>query len=212
MPAPRPEVQYATLAQQGESAEFGMWIFLATEVLFFGGLITGYAAYRTIHAAAFVAAAQHAVLAIGAANTALLLTSSLTMVLAIRAAEDGAARRAGRLLGATALLGIGFLALKGYEYYLDYEEHLVPALDFRFEGPFAGPAELFWLFYFYATALHSVHLAVGVGLVLVMAGRARRGAFGPGWTTPLEVTGLYWSFVDLMWVVLFALIYPVGRG
>lgn len=212
MSSPRLEMQYATLDQQSESAQLGMWVFIATEVLFFGGMMLGYLVFRTHFTADFDKAASKSVIAIGIANTVVLQTSTLTMVLAIGAVRRDAIRGATRLLYVTAALGLVFLCLKGYEYYLDYGDHTVPTLGFHIEGANAGPAQLFWLFYFYATGLHAVHLTIGIGIVLVMAYRTRRGDFGSLYRNPLEVTGLYWSFVDLVWAFLFALIYPIGRS
>ncbi len=212
MPSPRPSFQYATLAQQSETAQLGMWVFLATEVLFFGGIMLGYLVFRSHFPAAFEKAASESVIGIGIVNTVVLQTSTLTMVFAILCTERGIARWATRLLLVTAALGIGFLCLKGFEYYLDYRDHTVPTLGFHVEGARRGPAMLFWLFYFYATGLHALHLTIGVIAVLVMAFRSGRGDFGPGYYSPLEVTGLYWSFVDIVWAFLFALIYPIGRS
>jgi cytochrome c oxidase subunit 3 len=208
----KPEMQYADLAQQGETAQLGMWLFLATEVLFFGGMMAAYLAYRLTYPADFAEAAKESVLWIGSVNTVILLTSSVTMVMAIESAAAGAQRRILRYLLVTAGLGVLFLILKGYEYAKDYEDAVFPVLNFHIERAHAGPAELFWLFYFYATGLHAIHLTIGIVLVLVMAHRARRGAFRSGYYAALEVTGLYWSFVDTVWVFLFALIYPIGRS
>jgi len=211
MPNRRPEVQFATLAQQSETAQLGMWVFLATEVLFFGGIMLGYEVYRTTYPAAFAAAMHESIIVIGGVNTALLLTSSLTMALAIHWTAGGERHWATRALVATAALGVAFLALKGLEYYIDYQDHVVPRLGFQIEGAPRGPAELFWLFYFYATGLHALHLTIGVVVILVMAVRSARRAFTPEDHTQLEVAGLYWSFIDVVWVFLFALIYPIGR-
>jgi cytochrome c oxidase subunit III len=210
--SPRPEMQYADLAQQGETAQLGMWVFLATEVLFFGGMIMAYLAYRISYPAEFAEAGRESVIWIGALNTAVLLSSSLTMVMAIHYAERDEMRLTVRLLLATAGLGLVFLAFKGYEYVKDFEDGVVPVLNFHLHGGEHRPAELFWLFYFYATLLHAIHLTIGVGLLLVTARRTARGAFAASYTAPLEVVGLYWTFVDTVWIFLFALIYPLGRG
>ncbi len=211
MPNRRPEIQYATLAQQSETAQLGMWVFLATEVLFFGGIMLGYEVYRTTYPGPFAVAMHESIIVIGGINTAVLLTSSLTMAVAIHWTAAGDRRWATRALWATAALGVAFLALKGLEYYIDYQDHVVPRLGFHIEGAPRGPAELFWLFYFYATGLHALHLSIGVVVILVMAVRSARGAFTRQDHNPLEVAGLYWSFIDVVWVFLFALIYPIGR-
>jgi cytochrome c oxidase subunit 3 len=205
-------MQYATLEQQSETAQLGMWLFIATEILFFGGMMLGYLVFRTHFTADFDRAASRSVIWIGTLNTVVLQTSTLTMVLAIGAARRDLIPLTTRLLYITAALGFVFLCLKGYEYYLDYADHTVPTLGFHVEGASQGPAQLFWLFYFYATGLHAVHLTIGIAVVLVMAYRTRRGDFGPRYYNPLEVTGLYWSFVDIVWAFLFALIYPIGRS
>lgn len=210
--ARRPEFQFTDLAQQGETAELGMWVFLATEVLFFGTMIATYLAYRVRYPVEFAEAARESVLWIGTLNTVILATSGLTMVLAIRSVGGNDIRLATRLLLVTAALGAAFLGLKALEYYLDFRDHVVPALDFRLQGVPAGPAQLFWLFYFYATGLHAIHLIIGIVLLLVMAQWTARREFTPAYYAPLEVTGLYWAFVDIVWVFLFALIYPLGRA
>lgn len=211
MPSPRPEIQYATLAQQSETAQLGMWVFLATEVLFFGGIMLAYEVYRTAYPAAFAAAMHESVIVIGGINTAILLTSSLTMALAVHWTAVGLPRRATACLLATAGFGIAFLVLKAVEYKIDYDDHVVPGLGFAMPGVRQGPAELFWLFYFYATGLHALHLTIGVVVLLVMTVHSARRAFTPQNYNRLEVAGLYWSFIDIVWVFLFALIYPIGR-
>lgn len=211
MPTPKPEIQYATLTQQSETAQLGMWVFLATEVLFFGGIMLAYQVYRTTYPAAFAAAMAKSVIVIGVLNTAILLTSSLTMALAVHWTAIGQPRRATVSLLVTAGLGIAFLVLKGLEYYIDYQDHVVPRLGFQMPGVQRGAAELFWLFYFYATGLHALHLTIGVVVILVMTVHSARRAFTPRSYNRLEVAGLYWSFIDIVWVFLFALIYPIGR-
>jgi cytochrome c oxidase subunit 3 len=208
----RPETQYATLAQQGEAAQLGMWAFLATEVLFFGGLIFTYFIYRAAYPADFANAARDTELWCGSVNAALLVTSSLSMVLAIEAAAMGRQRAVLFWLGITAVLGIAFLAIKGYEYAADYRHQLVPALNFLLKPGYRPPGELFWIFYFTATGLHAIHLTIGVALVLLMLVRARIGTIGPLYYAPLEVVGLYWSFVDIVWLFLFPALYLPGRG
>jgi cytochrome c oxidase subunit III len=208
----KPEMQYATLAQQGETAQLGMWVFLATETLFFGALIFNYYIYRNIYPEDFAQAAKDTVLWCGSINIGLLLTSSLTMVLAIEAAAQGRRRALENWLLATALLGIAFVCIKGYEWYADYQDQVVPAVNFMLK-PGEGPAaELFWVFYFLATPLHALHLLIGIGLIFYMLGCARRGDLTPAYYAPLEVVGLYWSFVDTVWIFLYPAIYLVGRS
>jgi cytochrome c oxidase subunit 3 len=208
-----PELQYANLAQQGDTAQLGMWVFITTETLFFGALIFTYFLYRTAYPHEFAAAAQDAVLWCGSVNIGLIITSSLTMVLAINSAADGRRRALLSWLLATAFLGLCFLAVKGYEYSLDYHDNVVPAVNFIMKPGEAPAGELFWVFYFVATGLHAVHMTIGVGLILYMLlWRVHRGEITPAYYAPLEVVALYWSFVDTVWLFLFPAIYLVGRS
>lgn len=206
-----PEMQYATLEQQGETAQFGMWVFIATEIMFFGALIFGYFLYRFSYPAAFAEAGKDAVLWCGTVNLGLLMTSSLTMVLALHAASEGRRRDLMLWLAATALLGVIFLGVKGYEYLSDYDDQVVPAIRFMLKPHEAPAGELFWFFYFVATGIHAIHLTIGIGCVLYMLWKARRYDLSPGYYAPLEVVGLYWSFVDTVWIFLYPAIYLVGR-
>lgn len=206
-----PEIQYATLAQQSETAELGMWVFIATEVMFFGALIFGYFLYRFSYPAAFAEAGKDAVLWCGTVNLALLMTSSLTMVLALHAASEGQQRALMGWLAATALLGLIFIGIKGYEYVSDYEDQVVPAIRFMLKPHEAPAGELFWFFYFVATGIHAIHLSIGIGCVLHMMRKAARHELSPAYHAPLEVVGLYWSFVDTVWIFLYPAIYLVGR-
>jgi cytochrome c oxidase subunit III len=206
-----PEIQYASLAQQGETAELGMWAFLATEVLFFGGMFLAYALYRSAFPEGFVEASKDTKFIIGTANLVLLLTSSLTMAWAVTLAGTPACRALTVVLVVTAAMGAMFLCLKGYEYYLDIVARDFPALDFAMNRPHARAMELFWFLYWMMTGIHAIHLSIGIGVVLVMAIRARRGAF-IGYGKPIEIVGYYWSFVDLVWIVLWTLIYLPGRN
>jgi cytochrome c oxidase subunit III len=212
MPEVQPALHYADLRQQHEAAELGMWVFLATEVLFFGGLVLAYLVYRRGYAADFAAAAQRTKIVIGTANTAILLTSSFAVAWAVAAAKVGAGRLAAVLLGAAALLGAGFLGLKAVEYAAEYREHLVPAVNFAFEAEHVKGAELFYMFYFVATGLHGVHVLIGIVVLAAIATRARRGAYSARYHAPITVAALYWHFVDIVWIFLFALIYLPGRS
>ncbi len=208
----QPQKQYATLEQQSDTAQLGMWVFIATEVLFFGALIFSYVVYRTTYPQQFRLAGHDSVMLLGSVNQAILVTSSLTMVLAIRAARLLRTRAVIGLLVATAVLGFAFLAVKGYEYTQDASSHAVPVLDFVLKSGERPPSEIFWTFYFIATGLHALHMSIGIALVLIMMRRAARGAFAAGYIAPLEVVGLYWSFVDTVWLFLFACIYPLGKA
>jgi cytochrome c oxidase subunit 3 len=217
MPAdtrPVPEMQYATLEQQGETAQFGIWVFLTQETIFFGALIFTYFLYRITYPHEFAAAAKDAVLWCGSLNFVILVTSSLTMVLSINAAaQDARPNRMVRWLIVTVVLGFLFLIVKGYEYYLDFQDRVVPVLDFVAKPGEGSAGELFWVFYWVATGLHAIHLTIGIGLVLYMLlWRIRRGEITPAYYAPLEVVGIYWSFVDTVWLFLYPCIYLVGRS
>jgi cytochrome c oxidase subunit 3 len=212
MPEARPAFQFVDLRQQHEVAQLGIWVFLATEVLFFGGLILAYAVYRYGYTDGFAEAARHTRIVIGTVNTAILLTSSFLVAWAVEIVKLRAARAAAFLLWAAAVLGIVFLALKGVEYKLEYDEHLVPGPNFVFAGEHAQAASLFFVFYFVATGLHGLHVLVGVVALAVIGLRARQHAYSEQYHAPVTVAGLYWHFVDLVWIFLFALIYLPGRA
>jgi cytochrome c oxidase subunit 3 len=207
-----PAFQFVNLRQQHEVAQLGMWVFLATEVLFFGGLILGYSVYRFMYPEGFAEAARHTQIAIGTTNTAILLTSSFLVAWAVSLARLGAHRLAALLFAAAAALGCVFLLMKGIEYRIEYGEHLVPGYFFIFRGPNATSAWLFFSFYFVATGVHALHVAIGIMVLAVIALKTRRGAYSERYHAPATVAGLYWHFVDLVWVFLFALIYLPGRA
>lgn len=206
------EPQFTTLRQQTEVATFGMWVFIATEVLFFGAILFAYTYGRATYPEGFAEAGRHAKIVIGTVNTVVLLTSSFLMAWAVHAAEHGRRRALTVLLALTALLGVVFLGLKGFEYYKEWQEGLVPGLKFEETGPHAAAIALFYFMYFVLTGVHGVHVTIGIVLVTIMAVRAWRGAFSPRYHTPVEITGLYWHFVDIVWIFLYPLIYLVGRA
>jgi len=208
--------------QQRTAAELGMWAFLASEVLFFGGLFTGYAQYRAWYADAFAAASRHLDVLLGSINTAVLLASSLTVALALDAAQRADRKSLLRLLLVTITLAVLFLAIKGHEYHAEYEKHKYPGAHFQWDGEtgrtasdgaaplMAARAELFFGFYFAMTGLHALHMLVGLGVMGWLAVGAWRGRFLGEAATPVEMAGLYWHFVDIVWVFLFPLLYLVG--
>jgi cytochrome c oxidase subunit 3 len=209
--APHVHFQYSTARHQADTAISGMWLFLATEVLFFGGLILVWTVSRHWQPAGFDAGGRQTVIAIGTINLALLLCSSFIYTTGQVCIEAGQSRLLERCCWATAAIGVAFLALKIFEWHIDLTEHLFPAGRFAIGGANDGGARMFWTFYFIATGLHAVHMIVGIALVAWIAHRARRGEFSAAWYTPVEVVGLYWSFVDIVWIVLYPLIYLVGR-
>jgi cytochrome c oxidase subunit 3 len=204
--------QFDDAGQQHEAASLGMWVFLVTEVMFFGGLFTVYVVYRALFPTVFGHASNHLDVFLGTLNTAVLITSSLTMALAVRAAQVGA--RGGtiaRWLGATAALGATFLSIKGYEYAHKYLEGMLPGPTFTYAGPDAHQTELFLSLYFTMTGVHALHMVIGLGLLAWLVVGARRGRFGAAYHTPVELVGLYWHFVDVVWIFLFPLLYLIGR-
>ena len=232
MPASTAHVahQFDDAEQQYTAAELGMWLFLATEVLFFGGLFAAYAIYRYWYPHAFIEGSHHLDVLLGTVNTAILLTSSLTMALSVHAAQTSRPRATVGNLVLTVLLGSAFLGIKGYEYYHKYEERLIPGHNFKvpagepaqaetsenraspgpeLQGQATGQVELFFSLYFLMTGLHALHMVIGVGILLVLIVAAARGAFSAEWFTPVEMTGLYWHFVDIVWVFLFPLLYLI---
>lgn len=203
--------QFENAEQQERAATFGMWIFLATEVLMFGTLFTAYGIYRLWYGDAFMAASNHMDLLLGGLNTAVLLTSSLTMALAVDAARKGKNTSVVIFLIATMLIGTLFLGVKFYEYWDHWQKAEFPGRGFRFEPGYSGHAELFFFFYFLMTGLHAVHMIIGLGILGLLALGARLGSFSATYNTPVEMTGLYWHFVDIVWVFLYPLFYLVGR-
>lgn len=207
--APGLAEQFDDLAQQQRADLMGMWLFLATELLLFGGLFAGFAILRALHSEAFAEAAAHLDLVLGSVNTVLLLTSGLTMALAEQAVGEGRARATRWLLIATLALGTLFLAIKGYEYHHEYSEQLVPlaGLAFDFPGAHAGGAEMFFNFYFAMTGLHALHMAIGLAIIAVMLVLGRRPPEPGRYRRQLQMTGLYWAFVDVVWVFVFTSLY-----
>lgn len=220
--APSPHVahQFDDAEQQQLSAKLGFWAFLATEVLFFGGMFTTYLVYRYWYPAAFAAGSQHLDLVLGTVNTAVLLTSSLTMALAVRAAQTNEQNLLKRYLVATMVCATLFVGIKGIEYAHKFHEHLVPGPSFDFahakgetvDVPVVEQrsTELFFSLYFVMTGFHALHMIVGIALMAWLYFLANRKRFSSAYYTPVELTGLYWHFVDIVWVFLFPLLYLVN--
>jgi cytochrome c oxidase subunit 3 len=203
--------QFDDAEQQVEASTLGMWTFLATEILFFGGLFLVYTVYRLAYPQAFAEASNHLDVVLGAVNTAVLIGSSLTMVLAVHSARIGSRRGLILFLLATLVLGGIFLGIKGVEYAHKFHEHLVPGADFRFTGADPRHAAIFFSIYFAMTGMHALHMIIGAGLILTLVGMAWRRRFSPEYFTPVEMVGLYWHFVDIVWIFLFPLLYLIGR-
>lgn len=197
-------------ASQRAGASFGMWVFLASEVLFFGALFLLYTAMRLEHAADFAAAARQTDIVYGTLNTALLLTSGMTAAIAAQASErDGLRRLTLICLTATLLLGLAFLMVKGLEYREDIEKRLVPGAHFALTQP---ATQLFFGFYWLSTAVHALHLSIGLGLIARLVWREWR---APGFlrgSPQVEAATLYWGFVDMVWLFLYPMLYLGGRS
>jgi cytochrome c oxidase subunit 3 len=202
---------FADLEQQREASVLGLWLFLVTEILFFGGLFALYSVYRSWYPGAFAAASHEMVVWAGTTNTVVLITSSLTMALAVRAAQLGEQRLLLVFLAVTMLLGTAFLGIKAFEYYTEFAEHHVPGPGFMFEAEYARPAQIFFSLYFMMTGLHALHMIIGLGLMTWMFVWSWRGVITREYFSPIEVSGLYWHFVDIVWIFLFPLLYLIGR-
>lgn len=202
---------FDNLEQQREAGTLGMWVFLVTEVLFFGGLFTAYVIYRTLYPTAFADASLHLDTTLGAINTAVLICSSLTMALAVYGSQVGNRTLLVGCLLLTLLLGTVFLGIKFTEYAHKFAEHLVPGSTFAYSNPaIHGQAELFFSLYFTMTGLHALHMIIGIGILAVLVFQAWRGQFSPLYYAPVELTGLYWHFIDIVWIFLFPLLYLIG--
>ncbi len=199
------------LAQQKEAATLGMWVFLVTEILFFGGLFLSYSVYRSLYPEAFAAASHEMIVWAGTINTAVLITSSLTMAMAVHSAQTGNRRLLLTFLTITILLGFVFLGIKAYEYTTEYFEHHVPGFGFQFDAEFFRHAQIFFSLYFVMTGLHALHMMIGIGIMCVMWYWSWAGIVTPEYASPIEISGLYWHFVDIVWIFLFPLLYLIGR-
>ena len=208
------------LSQQHASERLGMWMFLATEVMFFAGLFVAYTAYRFWYPAEFEFASSYMNVTYATINTLLLVTSSLTMTLAIRAAQLGDKKSLYRNLLITAALGTAFMVVKGFEYSHDIHEHILPGKHFggkiaqetAEKGLNPGRVQLFLVFYFVMTGIHGVHLVIGIGCVLWLVLETYRGRMPPDNASTVEVVSLYWHLVDAIWLFLMPLLYLAGAG
>ena len=210
--SPALQEQFETSAQQKEVSTLGMWTFLVTEIMFFGGLFLAYAIYRREFATAFAVASNTLDVVIGAVNTAVLICSSFTMVLAVHAAQIGSRKALIWFLILTIVFGGVFLGVKAYEWDQKFEEHHVPGPTFHLEKTDQqGPAQLYFSLYFTMTGLHALHMVIGEGLMLFLLWHAYKGRYSPSYYTPVDIGGLYWHFVDIIWIFLFPLLYLIAR-
>jgi cytochrome c oxidase subunit 3 len=203
--------QFDDVEQQREATTLGMWVFLATEILFFGGLFAAYLVYRNWYPTAFTAGSRELLVWAGTTNTAVLITSSLTMAIAVHAAQTGQLRTLLRFLFITMALGCAFLGIKAFEYYAEFLAHHIPGPNFQFDTSEFRHAQLFFSLYFVMTGLHALHMIVGLGVMSVMAWWVHRRIITDDYYSPIEISGLYWHFVDIVWIFLFPLLYLVGR-
>jgi cytochrome c oxidase subunit III len=202
--------QFDDREQQTEAASIGMWAFLVQEILFFGGLFTGYTVYRSYYPQAFIEGSHHLDITLGAFNTVVLIASSLTMALAVNAAQNSKRIRLVIFLFLTLLLGSTFLGVKVIEYSDKYYHHLIPGISFFWEGPEARQVQIFYSFYFAMTGMHALHMIIGAAILLVLIPWAIKGRFSRDYYAPVEIFGLYWHFVEVVWIFLFPLLYLLG--
>jgi len=238
----RPELRhhFADEEQQRNAASLGMWWFLGTEIMFFGGMFCAYLIYRLKYFPEFAAASRSLDLTVGTLNTAVLICSSLTVAQAVRAAQMGKRKLQVPLLLATIFFGLVFLGVKAYEWNNKYKEHHIPTFDFNAkdlmrdnqklfgldklqndpskahelqekEAEIQQRSQIFFSLYFALTGMHAIHMVVGVGIFTVITWMAWKGRFTPEYHTPLEIAGLYWHFVDIVWIYLFPLLYLIDR-
>lgn len=202
---------FDNLAQQKEAATLGMWVFLVTEVLFFGGLFLTYMLYRSWYPEAFAFSSHELDVTLGTINTAVLIGSSLTMALAVHAAQSGERKLLMMFLVATMVLGVVFLGIKSVEYLEKFHEGHIPGPAFRFEAEYFRHAQIFFSLYFIMTGLHAIHMIIGLGIMTWMLVWAWNGTITADYASPIEISGLYWHFVDIVWIFLFPLLYLIGR-
>lgn len=210
MHSPELSHQFEDLNQQSEAADLGMWVFLVTEILFFGALFLAYTLYRWKFPDAFAGCSHLMNIPLGTLNTGVLLTSSLTMAFAVKASEEGRTGAIVRNLFLTILLGTVFLGIKGFEYHHKFVEHLIPGPNFQLDAPYQRPAQIFFSLYFTMTGLHALHMIIGLAILGVLMFLAARGRYTKTYHNPIRIVGLYWHFVDIVWIFLFPLLYLVG--
>ena len=228
---PQHRHHFETKEQQREAATFGMWLFLLTEIMFFGGLFFPYLLYRNWYHDAFVVSSNQLSIPLGAANTAILITSGFFMALGVWAAEVQKKGLLVLFLVLTTFFGVAFLGIKAVEYHEKWEKHHIPGAHFdvsEFINPPVNPktgkltetplapdmaqkTQVFFFLYFAMTGMHAFHMILGIGLLFWLTWRANRGEFSSGYVAPIENFGLYWHFVDIVWLFLFPLLYLINR-
>ena len=205
--------QFDDMEQQVKSSTLGMWVFLLTEIMFFGGMFCAYTVYRTMYAEAFATTSLYMNPLWGGVNTMVLICSSLTMALAVRSAQIGSKKALIWFLIFTMIFGAMFLGVKAIEYHEHWVDAKVPGFNFDYhEHPeFFHEAQILFCFYFFMTGFHALHMVIGLGLMTYLLVASVKGRFGPGYYTPVEIGGLYWHFVDIVWIFLFPLLYLIGH-
>jgi cytochrome c oxidase subunit 3 len=205
--------QFDDAEQQSKSSTLGMWVFLLTEIMFFGGMFAAYTVYRSMYPKAFASTSMHMNPVWGAVNTVVLICSSLTMALAVRSAQISARRALIIFIILTMIFGAMFLGVKAVEYHEHWVDHNVPGYGFEYkEHPeFFQAAQIFFCFYFAMTGFHALHMLVGLGLMAFLLTGSIRGRYNARYYNPVEICGLYWHFVDIVWIFLFALLYLIGH-
>jgi len=223
---------FENMEQQREAGTLGMWVFLVTEIMFFGGMFLAYTLYRSQFPAAFASASNHLDIKLGAVNTGVLILSSFTMAMSVYFTQVGKLRPQIVCLILTLILGVTFLGIKAVEYHSKYEDHLIPGkliASSQFgptvahegdqdphklhllPGATVKQVELFYWIYFAMTGMHALHMIIGAGLLTFLIIFSIKGRYGPEYHSPVEVIGLYWHFVDIVWIFLFPLLYLLGR-
>lgn len=200
------------LDQQYQASQLGMWAFLVQELLFFGGLFAGYVVYRNLYPEAWTLGSHELDVSLGSTNTAILILSSLTMAMAVYWAQKGQKTKLVLFLVATLILGCSFLGIKVIEYSHKVQHHLLPGNGFSFDSPLADQVRIFFSFYFAMTGMHAFHMIVGAGILIWLIVQAMKGRYTAEYNTPIEMFGLYWHFVDVVWIYLFPLLYLIGRN
>jgi cytochrome c oxidase subunit 3 len=224
---PQHRHHFETEEQQREAGSFGMWLFLLTEIMFFGGMFFAYLLYRNWYYDAFFTASNQLSVPMGTANTAILITSGFFMALGVYAAEVRNKKMLVLMLWLTTIFGLAFLGVKYFEYKEKYDLHHIPGANFsvaQFVNPsaygikekplppdVADKTQLFFFLYFAMTGMHALHMIIGLGLLFWLIWRANRGDFSSGYVAPIENFGLYWHFVDIVWLFLFPLLYLINR-
>ncbi len=202
---------FADMEQQRETATLGMWVFLITEIMFFGGLFAAYLVYRTTHYDAWVIGSAHMEFWIGTINTVILLCSSLFVALATHAAQTNRGKRCAMYLTTAAGMGLVFLLLKGVEYYRHFQEGSVPGSLWHLAVPDVPGVQMFFYIYFVMTGLHALHVTIGIVLLAIIAWYAAKGRYSAEYHNPVHVSGLYWHFVDIVWIFLYPLLYLIAQ-